>query len=138
MRTVFADTAYWIALLNPEDEWADAAAQVTQQLGDAHIVTTQEVLAETLNFLSRGGRTLRREAAEAIREILTADNVTVVESSPDVFQTALERFESGAPGTLTDCVSLCTMDEEGLTEVLTNDKRFAQAGVSIVGREPPA
>src|SRR5262249_52955994 len=49
MRTVFADTVYWSALINLRDQWRSAALQATKALGDVRMVTTQEVLTEVLN-----------------------------------------------------------------------------------------
>jgi len=49
MQTVFADTFYWIALLNPNDEAHARAATVSKDLISVRIVTTDEVLTEFLN-----------------------------------------------------------------------------------------
>ena len=48
MRHVFADTYYWIALLNDKDQGHAAAQAVSQSLGQATVITTQEVLSEVL------------------------------------------------------------------------------------------
>ena len=57
MRTVFADSGHWIALLHPRDQMHERAKAVTAGLESVAIVTTQMVLAEVLNHLSReGGR----------------------------------------------------------------------------------
>jgi hypothetical protein len=44
MRQVFADTYYWITLLNDKDQGHPAAQAAGQSLGQATMVTTQEVL----------------------------------------------------------------------------------------------
>jgi predicted nucleic acid-binding protein len=43
MPTVFADTCYWIALLNPRDQTHDQAVSVSKGLGASRIVATEEV-----------------------------------------------------------------------------------------------
>ena len=48
MRRVFADTYYWIALLNDKDQGHATAQTVSQTLQGAQIVTTDEVLSEFL------------------------------------------------------------------------------------------
>ncbi len=63
MRTVFADTVYWVALLMGNDPWARSAQEVTRTLGEVHLVTTEEVLGEFLAAMSRAGRTARKIAA---------------------------------------------------------------------------
>jgi predicted nucleic acid-binding protein len=54
MKRVFSDSNYWIALIRPGDQWADAAKAAWSLLGDALIVTTDGVLIEFLTALSRG------------------------------------------------------------------------------------
>ena len=46
MRRVFADTYYWIALLNDKDQGHATAQTVSQTLQGAQIVTTDEALSE--------------------------------------------------------------------------------------------
>ena len=46
MSEVFADTFFWTALANPNDSWHDQARALQASLGDALIVTTDEVLVE--------------------------------------------------------------------------------------------
>ncbi len=132
MRSVFADTSYWIALFNPDDEWSQGAARATQSLGDIQLVTTQDVLTEFLNFFAGAGALLRRQAAEAVREIMTAPDVTVLEQTPEAFPAGLELYESDPAATHTDCISRRAMSDEGIEEVLTADAGFVRAGLRVV------
>jgi hypothetical protein len=50
MSRVFADTYYWIALLNDRDEGHAAAQAASQSLVQATIITTHKVLAEVLTY----------------------------------------------------------------------------------------
>lgn len=52
MKKIFADAVYWIALINPADQWFERAQNVAAPLGKIQIVTTVEILTETLNFYS--------------------------------------------------------------------------------------
>jgi len=70
VRTVFADTVYWVALLMGNDPWAQMAQGVTQTLGEVHLVTTEEILSEFLAAISRAGRTARKIAAERVLDLL--------------------------------------------------------------------
>ena len=56
------DSAFLIALVNPKDQWHQAAVGAGVLLGPARFVTTDEVLTEFLNALSGAGETLRRQA----------------------------------------------------------------------------
>ena len=42
MKKVFADSHYWIAVVNPHDQWAEAAKAAKKAVGEAVIVTTDE------------------------------------------------------------------------------------------------
>jgi predicted nucleic acid-binding protein len=55
LHTLFADTFYWVALLNPRDTRHAAALGYGVTLGSTRHVTTDLVLAEVLNHFSRGG-----------------------------------------------------------------------------------
>ena len=132
MRRVFADTSYWIALFNPEDEWSKGAVRATHSLGEVHLVTTQDVLTEFLNYFAGAGPILRRQVAEAIREIMTAGDVTVLAQTPESFLAGLELYESEPTATHTDCISRRAMGDEGIEEVLTADPRFERGGVRVV------
>jgi predicted nucleic acid-binding protein len=59
MSQVFADTGYWIALLNPRDELHKLAREVSATLGSTQIVTGEWVLTELLNCLVERGTQLR-------------------------------------------------------------------------------
>jgi predicted nucleic acid-binding protein len=39
---VFADTFYWIALLNPADKWHQDARAISQAKPEASLVTTEQ------------------------------------------------------------------------------------------------
>jgi len=56
MRSIFADTFYWIALLKPRDQAHDLAVSVGKGLVVVGIVTTDEVLTEFLNSPRRALR----------------------------------------------------------------------------------
>jgi predicted nucleic acid-binding protein len=77
MRRVFADTYYWIALLNDRDQGHAAAGAMTQALRSATIITTQEVLAEVLTFFCEQGRPVRQIAAAFVRQIIANSAITV-------------------------------------------------------------
>ncbi len=55
MKRVFADTSYWVAVINPSDQWAQAAQRATAEIGKASILTSVLVLVEVLNFFSSRG-----------------------------------------------------------------------------------
>jgi len=50
MSIVFADTLYWIALINSLDQWHQRAVSISAELTDARLLTTDTVLTELANF----------------------------------------------------------------------------------------
>lgn len=139
MTAVFADSLYWVAIVRPNDQWAEAARRARQGLGHVLLVTTDEVLTEFLAALSRGGPTLRKQAVEMAHAILTNPDVEVVAQTRDGFLAGLERYQQREDKnySLTDCVSMNVMNERKIREVLTNDHHFEQEGfvVLIKGKE---
>ena len=132
MRKVFADTAYWVAIVKPDDPSGKEARKVSETLRNARIVTTDEVLAEFLTALSRAGATMRAEASEMVRRILRNPNVTVMPQTRQSFLDGLELYEKRKDKSysLTDCISMNAMRSEGITEVLTTDTHFEQESLT--------
>jgi len=133
---VFADTLYWGAALHPRDQYRRQAIDVRQALGEARLVTTDEVLTELLDGLAQRGSSLRHVAAQAVRKILNDKSVTVHPQSRESFLAGLRLYEqrSDKGYSLVDCVSMTTMRRDGITEVLTNDRHFIQEGFKVLLR----
>jgi predicted nucleic acid-binding protein len=135
MRTIFADTGYWIATISPRDELHDIAMTVAAQLGGSAIVTSEMILAEVLNAFAWDTH-LRKIAAAAIEEIMDDPRIEVVPQTRRLFQRAFDlyRDRGDQSWSLTDCASFIIMDERGITEALTHDRHFAQKGYTALLR----
>jgi predicted nucleic acid-binding protein len=129
---VFADTFYWIALTDSTDAAHKRARQVADDL-----VTTDEVLTEYLNFFSASQEFMRREIVLTVEDILQDPGVTLIPQSRETFLAGLSLFRTRADKgySLTDCISMRTMQRLGLTAVLTNDRHFEQEGFWAIFRE---
>jgi predicted nucleic acid-binding protein len=136
VRAVFADTFYWIALVDSNDSAHHRALALTSQLADTPIVTTDEVLAECLTFFATASTQLRRKAVTAAREILDDPDVRVLPQSRSSLLSGMELYEARPDKrySLTDCISMQTMRREGITEALTSDKHFEQEGFRALFR----
>jgi predicted nucleic acid-binding protein len=134
VRTLFADTFYWIALIDPRDAFHGAVVALHSALGTARLVTTDEVLAEVLTFFSRGGPLWRSKAALMVRRTRSNPDVDVLPQTRADFDAALALYEARPDKgySLTDCRSMLAMRGLGLTEVLTNDHHFSQEGFTIL------
>ncbi len=134
MRKVFADTFYWVALINLKDQWRERALEVSRKLTDVSIVTSDEVLTETLNYFAESGEFLRERAVKDVQAILLNQNVEIISCQHERVLEAIEfygkRLDKGY--SLTDCISMLTMKSLDLQEILTHDNHFEQEGFTIL------
>ncbi len=137
-RRLFADTFYWVALLNRRDRWNRRVVAFTDDLDAYHLITTDAVCDEFLAHYSAAPRRLPEQAAQTVRRLLSLSHVTVIEQNRTAFLAGLSLFEARPDKgySLTDCMSMHTMRREGLTEVLTNDHHFTQEGFRILFPSP--
>jgi len=127
MKVTFADSAYFMALLNARDDLHDRAKEIAAGL-QGRLVTTIWVLTEVADAFCKPGQ--RDTAAAFVADLLADERVIVVSPSLDLFNRGLA-FYSRRPDkewSLTDCISFIVMHEQGLTEALAADKDFRQAG----------
>src|SRR6266571_5945925 len=135
MRQVFADTGYWIALVNPRDHIHAKAVSVTQQLSPVRISTSEMVLAEVLNSFSDAGP-LRHAVGSMVQKLRSNQDVIIVPQTSEQFESALRRYKQAADKSwsLTDCASFQVMEAEQMQAALTHDLHFAQAGFETLLR----
>ena len=133
-RLLFADTFYWVALLNPRDAFHSTVMSYSQTLGSARIVTTDEVFTEILNFWSGYGPYWRGSAVAQVRDLRYDQSIDVLPQTRTDFDHALALFEARPDKgySLTDCRSMLALRALNMTEVLTNDHHFTQEGFTIL------
>jgi hypothetical protein len=127
VRAVFADTFYFLALLNRRDSHHDRAVAESRKRG-LQLVTTDLIIVELADALCKPEY---RQEVIAIWRILETDNdSSVVEVSAALLWKGRELYaaRSDKDWPLTDCVSFVVMQELGLTDALTADRHFNQAG----------
>ena len=138
MRTLFADSGYWVALLYSRDQHHAKAAAVAVGLGKVSIVTTQMVLTEAFNAMARTGEGGRDHVTQLLEDIENDPDVDVVPQTDAQFRAAVERFaaRSDQRWSLTDCASFLVMEERNISEALAYDRDFEQAGfVALLRKE---
>ena len=130
MKVVFADAGYLIANLDDRDPLHERAKTVAAELGLFRIVTTQMVITEVLNYVSRGGEYLRSLAVQVVQDLMDNLDVEIVPQTDAQFRAAVERYASRCDQrwSLTDCASFLVMEERNITEALAYDRDFEQAG----------
>lgn len=127
MTPVFADTPFYVAFHNQRDALHAHAVELAARL-TAPVVTTEFVLIEVANFFKRPGD---RGMFPAFDAALRADlSTTIVPASSDLYARGLNLFAArpDKEWSLTDCTSFVIMTEQKLTDALTADEHFEQAG----------
>lgn len=130
MRTAFIDTAYWVARINPRDQYHRKALQVAAELRPFRGVTTEAVLIEVANYFSAFGREVRKTLAGVIDDILEDPSIHALPQTRDSLRAGLALYARRLDKdySLTDCISMSVMREQLMKEVLTHDRHFAQEG----------
>jgi len=138
MRAVFADSSYWMALLNPEDLLHERARNISESSQPSRIITSEMVLIEVLDGFSKSGRSLRQAAVSLVEGLRQDVNVSIVKQTSRQFQDALSLYaqRSDKDWGLTDCSSFRIMNRYRLTQALTHDRHFGQAGFRALLRDP--
>ena len=134
MPETFADSFYWIALANPADASHRTALEFSQTSSDSTLVTTDEVLIEFLNYFSAAGERKRRIVGIMVEETMRNSRVIVLPQTRDSLLSGIMLYKARGDKaySLTDCISMNTMRERNITEVLTHDQHFAQGGFTTL------
>jgi predicted nucleic acid-binding protein len=130
MRRIFADAHYWVAIINDQDQSHAAAKAVSRTLQGAMILTTEEALTEVLAFFSERGQHLRQLTTGTVRRLAADPMIQIVPQLHQSFLTGLALYERRPDKgySLTDCISMLVMRQEGISEILTHDDHFTQEG----------
>ena len=127
MKTVFADTYYFLAVGNNRDQGHPRAAEYASTY-HGRIMTTEWVLVEVGDALSSPEQ--REQFLSLLKLIRNDENFVVIEASHDVFGRGVDLFAQrlDKSWSLTDCISFLVMEDHALSEALTADHHFRQAG----------
>ena len=135
MTPVFADTAYFLALLNPADQWHLQARALSARPGTL-LVTTEFVLTEVGDAMSQPENRARFTRLLAL--LRSQPDAEIVPASTTLFQRSCE-LHGARPDkewSLTDCTSFALMKDRGIAAALTCDHHFAQAGFQTLMQAP--
>jgi uncharacterized protein len=130
MKTVFADTGYWIALLDPQDTLHQKAVQLSVALAQEKICTSEMILTEVLNHFSKRGIFLRQAATALMQSAEANPAIEIVPQTSELFHAALKLYSQrlDQAWSHTDCATFCIMQQRSILEALAYDKHFEQAG----------
>jgi uncharacterized protein len=99
------------------------------------IVTSQAVLLEIGNALSK--RRYRAAAVQLLSSLAADPTVEIVPFSQELYDRAFSLFcdRPDKEWSLCDCISFVLMESRGLSEALSADEHFSQAGFRPLLRE---
>ena len=130
----FLDTAFAIALISPNDAFHEKALELANLVEQtkSRLVTTRAVVIEIGNALSK--QSLRKSAVELIDSMEGDETVTIVSVSDEIYNDAFRLFRSRLDKEwgLTDCISFVVMKQQKITNALTTDQHFQQAGFVVL------
>ena len=127
MTPVFADTFYFLALLVTTDS-AHARAVEFGRTFTGKILTTGWVLTELFDAMAHPAN---RATVVAFLAELQSTELFIVKPLSNALADAGMRLFAARPDkhwSLTDCISFVVMQRDGITDALTADHHFVQAG----------
>ena len=138
MKWWFVDTSYVMALANEDDALHDKAIAYGDEIeaGGIALLTTEDVLVEVASALARPR--FRSHAVAFIDEM--RQTATVVPSPRELRAQGWEMYKRSLDKSWSwvDTMSFAAMRAEAVTEALTNDHHFEQAGFRALLREEKA
>lgn len=128
---IFFDTSAWVALGDPREKHHEELARFSVRIGRGEFgraVTTDYVLDETYTLLRMH---VGVGAVSNLRAQLRASrNYEVIKVSEEEFERATDLLLSRQDRrwSFTDCTSFVVMQELGISNALTLDRNFQEAG----------
>ena len=131
MKHTFADSFYLLALFNGSDAAHDRALKASAQL-EGILVTTDWVLAETADALCDPLNRVR--CVEFLDDLRRSARVAVEPASRTSFDAGLKLYRErpDKEWSLTDCISFVVMQNRSISDALSGDHYFEQAGIRAI------
>jgi predicted nucleic acid-binding protein len=127
VKRAFGDAHYFLALLSPRDQDHVRVREFATHW-KGRIVTTRWVLAEVADGLCTPP--LRHPTAAFLQRLEQNRFVQILPPDESQFMRGFDLYcrRIDKSWSLTDCISFVVMQEQGLSEALTGDHHFEQAG----------
>jgi predicted nucleic acid-binding protein len=137
MNEVFLDTSYAVALVFPFDRHHERALDFADHLAAdrSPLVTSRAVVIEIGNALARPRFRL---GCVRLLEMMEVDpQLEIIEVEQALYHRALDLYRNRPDKDwgMTDCISFVIMQERGITDALTADDHFRQAGFRALLQE---
>lgn len=131
MNIVFADAFYFVARLNRRDQHHERVLKFSRDFR-ARMLTSDWVLMEVADALAESES--RSRVRDFILHLRQSAACEIVPANRELLDQALEFYHQhiDKEWTLTDCVSFVIMRARNVTNALTGDKHFEQAGFTAL------
>ena len=128
MSAWFADTSWFLAMIGRNDIHHAKAVALSRER-QVPLITTEWIITELADGLSRPPE-FRRVFAAVLRSIQEDPTALIVPAESQLFRAGLELYQNrpDKEWSLTDCISFVVMQDRRITEALTGDHHFEQAG----------
>jgi len=132
MSKLFIDTSGWANLIDVSQPFHPLAVQIYQSARTQKhkIITTSYIITELVALLSSPLHIPRPKAIAFIQSLKTSPYIEVIHISQEIDLKAWELLtkRQDKEWSLVDCSSFIVMQERKITESLTSDHHFEQAG----------
>jgi uncharacterized protein len=128
----FADTSYFVALIEADDDFHVAAVTVSREK-HRPLVTTSGIVLELGSYYHQASD---HGSFLGILEILRRCHAEIIHVDESLQQRGIDLFSrrQDKDWSLTDCISFLAMEDCGITEAATTDRHFEEAGFAALLR----
>ena len=126
MNEDFADTSFFIALVEAKDEFHTKAVELASHLKSDMVITSAVVLELGARFSPQR----HRQKLFHILELLNHQGAEIVHVDESLQSRGMELFSArmDKDWSLTDCISFVVMHDRAITPAAASDLHFEQAG----------
>lgn len=133
MPEIFVDTSGWGCLVDRSQNLHTPAVEIyeTARTNNQRLFTTNYIIAELVALLTSPLRIPRQKIIEFIQSLRASPFVEILHVDPETDAEAWKLLADrpDKEWSLVDCSSFVVMQSLGITEALTTDRNFEQAGL---------
>ena len=130
MKLIFADSSGWLGLVNTTDSFHEKATRIydSKYAEGCNFITHQGILLEVGNSLS--GLRFRQSAVGLKNKLEKSHRVEVRQLDDELYEAGWQLYAERTDKNwgIVECISFVLMERLNISEALTADKHFEQAG----------